>query len=43
MKGNIGPLIKKNDTFLNQSNDKKQELKKLAEEFDIDNVIPKDE
>ena len=26
MKGNIGPLIKKNDTFLNQTNDKKQEL-----------------
>ncbi len=39
MKGNIGPAIKKNDTL---SKDNKK-IQKLAEEFDIDNVIPKDE
>lgn len=36
MKGNIGPQVKKNETTQNQNS-------KLAEEYDIDNIIPKDE
>ena len=38
MKGNIGPSIKKNDQEMSQNL-----FNKMAEEFDIDNVIPKNE
>ena len=41
MKGNIGPAIKKPDEDL--SINQKELFQKMAEEFDIDNVIPKAE
>lgn len=41
MKGNIGPSIKNIDTNA-LPNDRLKAFSKLAEEFDIDNIIPKD-
>ena len=39
MKGNIGPLKLKNPNDGNKNN----QFWKMAEDFDIDNIIPKDE
>jgi hypothetical protein len=41
MKGNIGPSIKNIDAN-NLPNEKQKAFSRLAEEFDIDNIIPKD-
>lgn len=44
MKGNIGPTIK--NTYIDPDNlprNQKEILQRMADEFDIDKVIPKDE
>ena len=41
MKGNIGPATKTIDTD-GLPNDRLKAFSRLAEEFDIDNIIPKD-
>lgn len=43
MKGNIGPSMKKNVHVDDATNNQKKIFSKMAEEFDIDNVIPKNE
>ena len=43
MKGNIGPSMKKNVNVDDATANQKKIFSKMAEEFDIDNVIPKNE
>ena len=43
MKGNIGPSMKKNVHVDDASATQKKIFSKMAEDFDIDNVIPKNE
>lgn len=43
MKGNIGPSMKKNLNINDATASDKKNFSKMALEFDIDNVIPKNE
>jgi len=43
MKGNIGPSMKKNVHVDDATATQKKTYAKMAEEFDIDKVIPKNE